>query len=144
MITTTMNIGYEAYTLLLQVSKESGLDINLVLNEIARLIMKNNRKDQTLFSTVRYQPDMPAGWYRSIRVILDNDVYEGCQDFRKVFKVSVSKALCDGIVELYDLLLSTLMGVSTFSGNSYCYEVEYFVDNCEYLLVYRKEKQALD
>ena len=141
MILTSINARADVIDGIKRIARDYNLSTGDVVNLLARIILRKGEFKLRRNSTVRYQPDMP-GVYKKFRVRLDDEVYESCQDFRKLFKLSVSRFLCEGFFVFYEELIASLSGSPRLKGcfnDSYYYAISYSFETGEYRLEYRRK-----
>jgi len=147
-ILTSINAGPDFIAGIRRLAGEYDICAGDVVDKLAGIIILKGKYRLRKFTTVKYQADMP-GYYKKFRVCFDEGIYESCQDFRKVFKLSVSRVLCEGFVVFYDELVASLSGVPRLKGcfhDSYYYAIRNTVkiggedaSGCEYLMTYRRK-----
>ena len=141
MILTSINAGADVIDGIHCIARDYNLSTGDVVNHLARIILRKGKFKLQRFSTVRYQPDMP-GEYKQFRIRLDDEIYESCQDFRKLFKLSVSRFICEGFFVFYEELITSLSGSPRIKGcfhDSYYYAISYSVETGEYNMEYRRK-----
>lgn len=97
-IKTTFNIKLSQVYKISRLSEELNCSKSWIINSIFRKIFKSNSFKIRFLLSVKYQNRInDKDSWKHFPVCLDGDIYEKCQDMRKLFKLSVSFILSEAI-----------------------------------------------
>lgn len=92
MIKTTVNIAKSKKVMIKELAKCRKISASTLLNNLLRVYLENHDYKLKVFKTVEYQPNLDCSEdeWSCFHVSFDEDLYEKCQDFKNLFKISVS------------------------------------------------------
>ncbi|MBP7901516.1 MAG: hypothetical protein KA015_01740 [Spirochaetes bacterium] len=113
MIETTLNISWNSYNKINNLSDLYKIQLKRVINSILHECIKNqivHKKDPNLYKAVRYQTKKdPEQEWKIFHVCIPEYLYEACIDYRRLYKVSVSSVLERGIETYLDIVINNIL-----------------------------------